>query len=461
MAVHQINKGLDLPITGGPKQNVEGASPTTSVATMAADYVGMKPRMAVKVGDEVKRGQLLFEDRKTEGVRHTALAAGRIAAVNRGDFRALQSIVIEMTDAEIAGETAPGEHVELESYKKGKIDKLSRDDVVALLVESGLWATMRTRPFSRSPLPSGEPPHALFVTATDTHPLAPDVDVVMKGREDDFAAGLEAVAKLASKTFVCVRAGAKFRKAIPKAKGLSVEEFDGLHPAGTVGLHIHTLAPVSRKRTAWHLNYQQVISIGRLFRTGTLDHERVISLAGPQVEKPRLLTTRVGANLDQVSAKELKDGETRVISGSVLSGRSAVGDVHGYLGMHHNQVSALREGREREFLGWLTPGFDAFSTAGIYLSALNPSRKFDFTTTTNGSKRAMVPIGMYERVFPFDILPTFLLRAILKDDLERAEELGVLELDEEDVALCTFVCPGKHDYGSVLRHNLETIWKEG
>ena len=219
--------------------------------------------------------------------------------------------------------------------------------------------------------------------------------------------------------------------------------------------------PVNRARTVWHLNVQQVISIGHLVRTGQLAERRIVALAGPQVDKPRLLRTRRGANLAELVEGQLKAGENRVIDGSVFSGRKAVGEPHEYLGAHRNQVSVLREGREREFLGWLTPGFNNYSTSGIYLSSLTPGKKFEFTTTTNGSKRAMVPIGMYERVFPFDILPTFLLRSLLVNDVTRAEELGALELDEEDLGLCTFVCPGKHDYGSVLRHNLETIWKEG
>ncbi len=463
MAVHTAKKGLDLPITGGPEQSVSKGPKVRSVAVVAADFHGMKPRMAVKVGADVKRGQKLFEDRKQPGVFFTAPGAGRVTAVHRGEYRALQSVVIELSDAERDGDFPKGEQVEFEHYAGKAPAKMSRDEVVALLVESGLWTYLRTRPFSRTPSPEADAPPGIFITASDSAPLAGDVDRCVKGHEDDLQAGVEVIAKLVAdkgKVFFCRKAGSKVApKSAPK--NVETHDFAGPHPSGTVGFHIHTLMPVNRARSVWHLNVQQVITIGHLVRTGQLAERRVVALAGPQVSKPRLLRTRRGACLAELLEGELESGENRVVDGSVLSGRKAVGEPHQYLGAHRNQISVLREGREREFLGWLTLGLDRFSTSGIYLSQLTPAKKFDFTTTTNGSKRAMVPIGMYERVFPFDILPTFLLRSLLVNDLTRAEELGALELDEEDLALCTFVCPGKHDYGAVLRHNLETIWKEG
>lgn len=460
MGQHIFKKGLDLPITGEPQQRVDQAPAGTEVALVAADFVGMKPRMAVRVGDEVKRGQLLFEDRKAEGVRHTSPAAGRITAVNRGDYRALQSVVIELSEPEQRGELRVEEQVELAAFDGTAPADLDEARVRALLIESGLWTLLRARPYSRTPAADAPAPAAIFVNAMDTNPLAADPDVVLEGRDADFEAGVVALGHLTEgKVFVCRRAGSRI-----SAKGsdkISVEDFSGPHPSGTVGLHIHTLMPVSRTRQVWHLNYQQVLSIGVLVRTGRIDHTRVVALSGPLVTRPRLLKTRVGASLYTLTSGELGEGEARIISGSVLSGNNASVPHVAYLGCHHNQVSALEEGRERFLFGWLSPGADKFSTSGIYVSQLNQRKKYDMTTTTNGSIRAMVPIGMYERVFPFDILPTFLLRALLVDDVERAERLGVLELDEEDVALCTFVCPGKHDYAGVLRRNLDLIWKEG
>ncbi len=258
---------------------------------------------------------------------------------------------------------------------------------------------------------------------------------------------------------VCKSPGGQVKA--PGGGGISIEEFDGPHPAGVAGTHIHFIKPVNRARSAWYVNYQDVVAIGVLFTDGRLDVERVISLAGPSVNRPRLLRTRIGASTDELVAGELAEGEQRVLSGSVLSGRQAEGEILGYLGRYHLQVSALREGREMELFGWLVPGAEKFSVINTFTSALTPGKRFAFTTTTNGSERAIVPIGQYEKVMPLDILPSFLLKALAMQDIERAEELGALELDEEDLALCSFVCTGKNDYGPMLRQVLTTIEKEG
>lgn len=466
MGAHKIKLGLDLPITGEPRQEIHEGRAVASVAIIAADYIGMRPAMAVKVGHEVKRGQLLFEDRKTEGVRFTSPAAGTVVAVNRGERRALQSVVIKLSDAEFAGEAKPEEMQSFEAYTGKDPASLDRDKVVALLAESGMWTAIRARPFSRTPSPSADAPHSIFVTAADTHPLSPDVDVVMAGREDDFRRGLDAVSKLTDgKTYLCKMGGTAV--AAGDAKGITVEEFNGPHPAGTVGVHIHTLDPVFREKTVWHLGYQDVIAIGELFRTGTLPVERIVSLAGPLVDRPRLLRTRVGASIDDLtSGRELlkPEGDTRILSGSVLHGRDAQGELHGYLGRYHQQVSALAEPHEREFMRMVMPGFGVYSTVRAFVGAILHQvapRKFAMDASANGSHRAMVPIGMYERVMPIDIMPTHLLRALLVHDTVFAEKLGVLELDEEDLALCSFVCPCKNDYTTALRETLTIIEKEG
>jgi Na+-transporting NADH:ubiquinone oxidoreductase subunit A len=470
MALHKINKGLDLPISGEPEQKIHGAPKITRVALVADDYPGMKPRMAVAVGDTVVRGQLLFEDRKTEGVRHTAPGGGKVVGINRGAKRALQSVVIHLSDAEVSGSLTDADHQKFAAFTGKEPGKLSKQELEALLVESGLWTAFRTRPFSRVPVP-GTSPQAIFVTAIDTNPLAPNPDVVLADQMEDFELGLELVTRLSEgKTYLCVREGSKIGTGKSKAVR---EEFAGPHPSGTVGLHIHLLHPVSRTRVVWHIGYQDVVAVARLAMTGKLDVSRVVSVAGPPVKKPRLCRARLGADVDDVLDGEFRRSQslegdtpsakdtTRVVSGSVLSGKRAMGDAYGFLGRYHNQVSVLREGRERELLGWLAPGTNVFSTLPLFLSKLIPGKKFDFTTTTNGSARAMVPLGMYERVMPMDILPTFLLRSLMVGDVERAEQLGALELDEEDLALCTFVCPGKTNYGVILRKNLQTIQEEG
>ncbi|MDR9468407.1 Na(+)-translocating NADH-quinone reductase subunit A [Marinospirillum sp.] len=450
----KIKQGLDLPIAGAPRQAISDGQSVRSVAVLGPDYVGMKPTMAVSVGDKVKLGQILFTDKKTEGVQYTAPAAGKVTAINRGYRRALHSVVIELDEQE--------EAVEFTAYSESQLDDLSREEVQQLLVESGQWTALRTRPFSRVPALDAQP-SSIFVTAMDTHPLAADPAVIIAEQKEAFLAGLKVVSKLTQgKTYICKEAG----KDVPVISGgdFEVAEFAGKHPAGLVGTHIHFLDPVSANKQVWHLGYQEVIAFGQLFLTGKINPNRVISLGGPLVKEPRLVRTRTGASLNDLLMGEVNSPNgTQVISGSVFGGRAADDDL-AYLGRYHNQVSVLEDGSKRLFLGWLSPGLpgsNRHSVMGIYLSSfLGLGGKFAPTTSTNGSERAMVPVGNYETVMPLDILPTQLLRSLIVGDIEVAMQLGCLELDEEDLALCTYVCPGKYEYGPILRDNLTLIEKE-
>lgn len=445
----KIKRGLDLPITGSPEQAISSANSVARVAIVGFDYVGMKPTMAVQVGDLVKKGEVLFEDKKTPGVKFTAPASGTVKEINRGERRVFQSVVIE-----VAGD----ESIEFAKYDVNALSELSREQVVENLVESGLWTALRTRPYSKVPAIDSAP-NSIFVTAMDTHPLAANPEVIIKEEANAFASGLEILSKLTEgKVFVCKTPASNLP--IPSNPRVEAREFDGVHPAGNAGTHIHYIDPVSATKTVWTIGYQDVIAVAKLFLTGELYTDRVFSLAGPMVSKPRLVRSRLGANISELTAGELKDGTSRKISGSVLGGRTAKNSAD-YVGRYANQVSVIGEPDEREFMGWLSPGTNKFSVMNIYLSKLFSGKLFDFTTTTNGSERAMVPIGAYERVMPLDILPTQLLRALIVEDTEQAQLLGCLELDEEDLALCTFVCPGKYEYGPILRKNLTRIEVEG
>ena len=456
MGIHTIKKGLDLPINGKPEQAISEGAAVDRVAVVASDYAYMRPRMFAKVGDQVKRGQPIMEDSKADGVSFVAPAAGEIVAIHRGERRAFISVVVALNEAERNGTTTDADHHTFTSFNAGE---MGSDAIRGLLQESGEWTSFRARPHSRVPSPA-ESCAAIFVTAVDTRPLAPDPDVVINERAEDFARGLDAIATLTEGTvWLCAAAGSKIPRG--NASNVSFEEWQGKHPAGLVGTHIHMLDPVHGDKKVWHLNYQDVIAIGALMATGRLDVSRVVSLAGPQVTSPRLLRTRVGAQIAPLTSGQLKDGENRVISGPVLGGRKAMDEASGYLGRYDHQITAVAEDRERVFLGWVRPGSDKFSVIRTFLGGFLPKRTYDFTTTTHGSHRAMVPIGMFERVMPLDILPTFLLRALLVDDVDRAQKLGAMELDEEDLALCSFVSPGKEDYGVALRRNLTDIWKEG
>ena len=442
----KVKKGLDLPITGSPEQTISAGPKITQVALVGPDYVGMKPTMAVQDGDRVKKGQVIFTDKKTEGVQYTAPASGVVKAVNRGERRVFQSLVIEIDG---------NDEETFTSYSADQLVKLSADDVEKNLIASGLWTLLRTRPYSKVPTP-GTRPAAVFINAMDTNPLAANPEIVIGEQAEAFKNGVRVLSRLTEgKTFVCKAPGAS----IPSAGVEQVEEFAGPHPAGLTGTHMHFLLPAGASRTVWSAGYQDVIAIGHLFTTGKINSDRVVALAGPQVNKPRLVRTQVGASLAQLTKGELKSGENRVISGSVFGGRTGADNL-GYLGVNHNQVSVLEEGRDRPMLHYLRPGVDRFSVMPIYISRLM-SKLFPFTTTTNGSERAMVPVGAYERIMPLDILPTQLLRALIVEDMESAVALGALELDEEDIALCSFVCPGKYEYGPILRKNLTRIEAEG
>ncbi|QLB13722.1 Na+-transporting NADH:ubiquinone oxidoreductase subunit A [Bisgaardia hudsonensis] len=443
-----IKKGLDLPISGKPEQVIHNGNAVTEVALLGEEYIGMRPSMKVREGDVVKKGQILFEDKKNPGVIFTAPASGTITAINRGAKRVLQSVVIAVEG---------NEQITFDKYSSDELKTLSSEQVRKNLQTSGLWTALRTRPFSKVPAIDAIP-SSIFVNAMDTNPLAADPEIVLKAHWQDFIEGLTVLSRLTDKPVHLCKAG---DTNIPTVDlpNLSIHDFGGPHPAGLVGTHIHFIDPVSITKAVWHLNYQDVIAFGKLFTTGELYTDRVIALAGPQVKNPRLLRTQLGAKLSQLVANELQDGENRVISGSVLSGAIAKGP-YDYLGRYALQVSVIAEGREKEFLGWIMPGANKFSITRTVLGHFG-SKLFNFTSAVNGGERAMVPIGSYERVVPLDIIPTLLLRDLSAGDTDSAQALGCLELDEEDLALCTFVCPGKNEYGPLLRQALDKIEKEG
>jgi Na+-transporting NADH:ubiquinone oxidoreductase subunit A len=443
----QIKRGLDIPILGAPRQVVEEAPAARAVALVGFDYVGMKPTMAVREGERVGLGQLLFTDKKNPGVRYTAPASGVIAAINRGARRVLQSVVIE-----IDGQDA-------ETYQTCTSETLPDARVIReQLLQSGQWTALRTRPYSKVPAADHQAA-AIFVTAMDTHPLAADPALIIASQAEAFGLGLDLLARLTSgKLYLCTAAGEQIPTG--KAANIEVAQFTGPHPAGLPGTHVHFLEGASANNVVWTIGYQDVIAIGRLFLDGRVYTDRVVALGGPQVENPRLLRTQLGVDLEALCAGQLKSGENRIISGSVLGGRRVQAGTS-YLGRYHNQVSVLLEGRHRELLGWISPGFKKHSNLGIYLTSFFGTKPLAMTTNTNGSERAMVPVGSYETVMPLDILPTQLLRALIVGDTEVAQALGCLELEEEDLALCSYVCSGKYEYGPILRDNLTLIEKEG
>jgi Na+-transporting NADH:ubiquinone oxidoreductase subunit A len=443
----KIKKGLDIPIAGTPVQVVDAGQPVNTVALLGANFVGLRPRMLVEPGQAVGLGEPLFLDKRDPAVQFTSPGTGRVVAVNRGRRRALQSVVIELD------ENAASEVI---------FDFLDSEDSAAIrdvLLRSGAWTGFRTRPYDRVP-DSAACPRSIFVTAIDTRPLAADPRVVVAGYADEFWTGMKIIDRLVQvPVFLCT--GPDWPNSEPVEASFRRVEFTGPHPAGLPGTHIHFLDPVAADRSVWYIGYQDVIAIGHLFKTGRLLTERVVSIAGPGALKPRLVRTRPGASIKELLAGEVAaERNCRLISGSVLGGFAAEGSM-AFLGRYDNQVSVIAAQAQRRLFGWFGNESNMYSFAGPFASTRGPGHLREFTTARNGRRAAMIPVAAFERVMPLDILPGPLLRALLVKDTDNAQALGCLELAEEDLALTSFVCPAKQDYGAALRINLEQIEKEG
>ncbi|MDR1493790.1 MAG: Na(+)-translocating NADH-quinone reductase subunit A [Planctomycetaceae bacterium] len=454
MKVIEINKGLRLPLAGAPVQNIENAlNPIRHFAVTGPDYVGMKPTMLVEVGDRVKAGQPLFEDKKNPGVFFTAPTSGKVLEIYRGDRRAFRSVFLEADRDE-------NDAITFEHFDAKELTSLDESIVRKNLIASGYWTALRTRPYDKIPAIDSTP-NSLFVTAIDTNPLAPRPMTIIAERKDDFLNGLKVLSRIAGKKiFLCVGESFDFPEA-SELPFLETVRFLGPHPAGLPGTHIHFLDPVGGAKKVWHVNYQDVIAVGQLFTTGKFSAERVISLAGPLVKNPRLIRTRLGACLKELTDGELLENkEPRIISGNVLCGRKIEDAGLCVLGRYHNQVTVIEELQKRTFWEWLYPGVNLYSVTRTILSSFLPPRWFSFNTGMHGGRRAIFPTYQLEKVMPLDMMPVYLFRALEIRDIEQAESLGALELSEEDVALCTFVDPGKNDFGAILRNVLTKIEQE-
>lgn len=450
----KITKGLDLPISGQPPASIEAAPAGASVALLGRDYVGLKPRLRVRPGDRVSLGQTLFVDKRDPTVQYTAPGSGTVTAVNRGNRRRLLSVVIALE-----GDSQAAAPFDVDTRTTGT----SAESVIREgLQRSGLWTALRTRPFGRVP-ESTSRPRSIFVTAIDTHPLAADPAAVVARSGEAFTAGLRILAKLTDgPVHLCTGPG--WQGPTGDDAQIRHTEFVGPHPAGLPGTHIHFLDPVSVDRVVWHLGYQDVIAMGRLFGDGVLDFSRVIAMGGPGFERPALLQSRAGASIDEICAGRLrtqaaKAAAIRLVSGPVISGREARG-AEAYLGRYHQQVAAIPEGDGHSWFGWLRLFSRGHSFSGL-LRRHRPGSRGVLTTAAGGVPRTLLPAEAFEKVMPLDILPVPLLRALLIRDTDQAQALGCLELDAEDLALCSYVCPGKLDYGSILRINLAQIEREG
>jgi Na+-transporting NADH:ubiquinone oxidoreductase subunit A len=434
--VIKISKGLDLPISGTPDPVISDTPKVTTVSLLGNDFTGMKPTMLVKSGDIVKRGTKIFEDKKNPGVFFTSPAGGVVKEISRGDRRKFLSIDIEIADNE--------DHVEFDT----------NENIRNLLINSGLWNAFRSRPFNRTPSIDSSP-NAIFINACDTNPLAVDPYFIIKEDLNYFNRGIKALYENFSCPIHCCYQNADFDLSV---EGINYHQFSGPHPSGLTSTHINKIYPVNLKRIAWTIGYQDVISIGYLLEHNFLRTHKLIALAGPSVFNPSLIKARISGNIDELTAGKLETG-SRVISGSVLYGHASEG-VMNYLGFYDSLISAIPDQANDIFLNWLMPGSKLHSKLNVFISSFLKPSNFIFNTSVNGGDRAIVPVGSYDEVLPMDILVPQLLKALVVGDREQAVDLGMLELAPEDLAVCSYICPSKYDYCSILANNLNELYLE-
>lgn len=445
MKIYKLSRGLKLPISNKIDESIIDLSgKIKEVAITGDDFQGLRPKFLLKEGDKVKKGQPVFMDKKRDGVFFSSPVSGIIKEIVRGEKRKFLHISI----------SAEGNESEIfPAYSESNAYKLEASAIENILVSSGMWALIKERPFGKTPIP-GSIPSSIFVNMADNSPYAPDINIILKDNEPYLKMGLSLLSKFA-KVNLCVSDNCNYNA--PETAEIKTHVFKGRFPSGLSGTHIHFIDPVKRGKSVWQIDFQSVISMAKLILTGEADFTKIISIGGEGLEKNIHIKTAAGAKISELISEYMKDGDNRIISGSLLFGRCST--VDGYLGAFHNSITVIPEGRKRKFMGWVMPGLKMFSTKNIYVSSFLPVKPV-INTALNGSERPIMPVGGYEDVCPLDIFATHLLKSIAVNDVENAEKLGVLELLEEDMGAFNFVCPGKVDHSINLRTVLDLIEKE-
>ncbi len=443
----RIKKGLDIKLLGEASQQFSALPFPETVAIKPTDFIDITPKLLVKATDPVLAGTPLFYDKHNEAVQFCSPVSGEVIEVVRGEKRKILEIKI-LADREI----------NYVSYTRSKPNDLGREEIIDRLLNGGCWPFIRQRPFDVIANPNAKPKY-VCISAFDSGPLAPDYDFILLGSEATFQAGVDAIRKLTEgKVHLNVKA-ANPASLFRKIQGVEINEISGPHPAGNVGVQIHHIDPLNKEEVVWYVNPQDVLIIGRLFTEGKFDASRAVALTGSQVRNPRYYKTIIGTSVKKIiSDGGLKDGESRVISGNVLTGRQIAAE--GYLSFYDSQVTVIPEGNEYEFMGWLAPGIKKFSMSRTFFSWLTPQKKHAPDTNLHGEERPFVVTGEYEKVFPMDIYPVQLLKSILIEDIELMEKLGIYEVSEEDFALCEVVCTSKIKSQEIIRRGLDLVRKE-
>jgi Na+-transporting NADH:ubiquinone oxidoreductase subunit A len=445
--VIKIRKGLNIRLKGKAEKIIVKSEKSDLYAIKPIDFLNIRPKLTVKVGDSVKAGTVLFFNKYMPEVLFTSPVSGTVKSINRAERREIQEVVIE-----------PDLEIKYETFTKADPKTLNREQVVENMLKSGLWPMIRQRPYGIIANPKDQP-KSIFISAFDTSPLAPDYDFIVQGNNEDFQVGIDALSKLTDgKIHLNVNADYPPSDVFTKTRNVQINQFTGPHPAGNVGVQIHHLDPVHKNQVVWTVNAQDVINLGRLFNKGIYDASRIIALTGSEVLNPRYFKTMIGASVKKLIEKNVQEGNLRYISGNPLTGKKIPFD--GYIGFYDSQITVLPEGDYYEFLGWGMPGFNKFSASRSFFSWINTDREYLVDTNYHGGERAYVITGQYEKVLPMDILPVHLIKSIMVEDIDRMENLGIYEVVEEDFALCEFVCTSKTEVQSIIRKGIDLMIKE-
>ena len=444
--ITKIRKGFDIRLIGEAEKTIKEFK-TNRYALKPTDFIGIFPKLLIKKGDEVKAGSPVFFDKYRDNIVFTSPVSGKISEIRRGAKRVLLEIIIN-ADPDIS-------YID---FEQANPNDLTRELIIKKMLKSGVWPLIRQRPYSVIADPADNP-KAIFISAFDTSPLAPDYDMIVHRHGDIFQTGLDAIAKLTSgKVHLNLKADNPSSRVFSKSKNVQINEFTGPHPAGNVSIQINHIDPINKGDIVWYLYPQDVLTIGRLFIEGKFDSRRMIALTGSEILKPRYYKTHIGASIEGMIEDNVTDIKKRFISGNVLTGSKI--ESTGFVGFYDSQVTVIPEGDHYEFLGWGLPNCNKFSFYRSFCSWMTPNKKFRIDTNINGGIRAFVMTGQFEKVFPMDIYPMQLIKAILIEDIDLMENLGIYEVDEEDFALCEFISTSKIEIQSIIRKGLDLMRKE-
>lgn len=446
-----IKKGLDLKITGAAKKTLISSSFPKTIAIMPSEFKGLKPKLLVNEQKKIKGGQPLFFDKNEPDIKIVSPIAGKISKITFGERQVIKSIIIE-PDWE-------GEHIKFEEKTSNDLNKMSRNEIIKLLQNAGLFIYLRQRPFDIIPNANCVP-KSIFVNAMDSAPNAGDPAFILKNKQEELELGLSLLSKLTNGKVNLCYSSKKSSSFLNTLKYSTHYTFEGPHPAGLVGTHIHFVDPINKGETVWYINAAHLAEIGAFLKSGKFSPERIICLAGSGAKEQKYIKSFIGASVRSIIYDKLVDNNQRIINGTVLYGNKLNLDEH--IGFYESNLQIIQEGHAKEFMGWAMPGIKKFSASSrVFLSSILPSKNWNFNTNIRGSHRPIIWTDVYDNVTPLDIYTNFLVKAILAKDIEECESLGILEVSEEDFALATYICPSKIDISSIIQIGLNMMVKEG